>query len=129
MGGITGGTIPALIWKDVMTVATEPYGNVDFEYPEVILQPFKASYVSVVSQEKKDSGDDNKSEDKSLDVQKDADPANIKPNSIKTTEILQQTLAPIKKKETPTVETKQERVEPPAPNFAPVPMTTAPVGQ
>ena len=26
MGGITGGTVPALIWKDVMTVATAPYG-------------------------------------------------------------------------------------------------------
>lgn len=37
MGGITGGTVPALIWKDVMTVATAPYGNADFEYPEVIL--------------------------------------------------------------------------------------------
>ena len=31
MGGITGGTVPALIWKDVMTVATAPYGNADFE--------------------------------------------------------------------------------------------------
>ena len=30
MGGITGGTVPALIWKDVMTVATAPYGNADF---------------------------------------------------------------------------------------------------
>lgn len=42
MGGITGGTVPALIWKDVMTVATAPYGNADFEYPEVILNPFRA---------------------------------------------------------------------------------------
>ena len=35
MGGITGGTVPALIWKDVMTVATEQYGNADFEYQKL----------------------------------------------------------------------------------------------
>ena len=34
---IQGGTVPALIWKDVMTVATEPYGSVDFNYPEIKL--------------------------------------------------------------------------------------------
>lgn len=37
---ITGGTVPALIWKDVMTVATEPYGETDFNYPPVELMPF-----------------------------------------------------------------------------------------
>jgi len=34
---IQGGTVPALIWKDIMKVATEPYGSVDFNYPEVKL--------------------------------------------------------------------------------------------
>lgn len=38
---IQGGTVPALIWKDVMKVATEPYGNADFNYPKVHLEPFK----------------------------------------------------------------------------------------
>lgn len=33
--GLTGGTVPALIWKDIMKVATEKYGNVDFDYPPV----------------------------------------------------------------------------------------------
>ena len=37
MPGLTGGTIPARIWKEVMTVATEKYGNKDFDYPEVVL--------------------------------------------------------------------------------------------
>lgn len=37
---IQGGTVPALIWKDVMTVATEPYGNAEFNYPEIKLVPF-----------------------------------------------------------------------------------------
>ena len=50
MGGVTGGTIPAKIWHDVMIVATEPYGKSDFEYPEVVLMPFRASSVSVISQ-------------------------------------------------------------------------------
>ena len=38
---IQGGTVPALIWKDVMKVATEPYGNAEFNYPPVQLEPFK----------------------------------------------------------------------------------------
>ena len=37
MHGLTGGTIPAKIWKEIMIVATEKYGNKDFEYPEVVL--------------------------------------------------------------------------------------------
>ena len=37
---IQGGTVPALIWKDVMKVATEPYGKAEFNYPLVELIPF-----------------------------------------------------------------------------------------
>jgi len=37
MHGLTGGTIPAKIWKDVMTVATAKYGAKDFDYPTIIL--------------------------------------------------------------------------------------------
>ena len=36
---IQGGTVPALIWRDVMKVATQKYGKVDFNYPEVKLIP------------------------------------------------------------------------------------------
>jgi penicillin-binding protein 1A len=36
MGGLTGGTVPAIIWKDVMKQATEPYGNEDFGYPDML---------------------------------------------------------------------------------------------
>ncbi len=38
---IQGGTVPAIIWKDVMKIATAPYGKLDFNYPNVVLQPFK----------------------------------------------------------------------------------------
>ncbi len=49
---IQGGTVPALIWKDVMKVATEPYGNAEFNYPEVKLIPFAAgSNVKVIGEE------------------------------------------------------------------------------
>ncbi|MBQ8168096.1 PBP1A family penicillin-binding protein [bacterium] len=44
---IQGGTVPAIIWKDVMKVATEPYGNADFNYPEVHLEPFKLDPANV----------------------------------------------------------------------------------
>lgn len=37
MHGLTGGTIPAKIWKEVMTVATAKYGAKDFDYPTIIL--------------------------------------------------------------------------------------------
>lgn len=33
--GLTGGTAPAKIWKDMMTVANKPYGKVDFDYEEI----------------------------------------------------------------------------------------------
>ena len=123
MGGITGGTVPALIWKDVMTVATEEYGNADFEYPEVILNPFKASGVSIIPQSaaKKELDKQDKAKE---EAQKDNEqPAVVKPDSIKPADIIQ------KKKEVPTVEVKQERVEAPQAQFAPIPVTSAPVGQ
>jgi len=44
---IQGGTVPAIIWKDVMKVATEPYGNAEFNYPEVYLEPFKLDPANV----------------------------------------------------------------------------------
>ncbi len=125
MGGITGGTIPAQIWRDVMLVATEPYANSDFEYPEVILNPFKASGVKVINQNdaKKSFEED---EDKSS---KDEDNEIIKPDSVNPAEIIQQTLPLVKKKDIPTVEVKQERIEPAQANYAPIPLTSAPVGQ
>lgn len=33
--GLTGGSAPARIWKDMMNVATEKYGNTDFDYDPV----------------------------------------------------------------------------------------------
>lgn len=36
MGGLTGGTVPAIIWRDVMRKATEPYGNEEFGFPDML---------------------------------------------------------------------------------------------
>ena len=130
MGGITGGTVPALIWKDVMTVATEPYGNADFEYPEIILNPFKAPGVSIIPQSEAKKAMEEKEKEKLKEEEaknKEQEKQNIiKPDSIKPVDMV-----PFRKKETPTIEVKQERVEgaQTESQFAPIPMTTAPVGQ
>lgn len=141
MGGITGGTIPALIWKDIMLVATEQYGNADFEYPEIVLNPFKASKISVINpgdafkQENEEEDDKNKEGNTAEDgnFAPIPDSATIKPDSIKPAEVIQQTIpqaiTQTKKKETPLVEVQLERTEPPKVNFAPVPMPSAAVGQ
>ncbi len=39
MGGLTGGTVPALMWRDIMNVAIESIGSEDFQYPTVVLKP------------------------------------------------------------------------------------------
>lgn len=33
--GLTGGTAPAKIWNEMMTVATQKYGTTDFDYPDL----------------------------------------------------------------------------------------------
>ena len=154
MGELTGGTVPAKIWRDIMLVATEPYGNSDFEYPEIILNPFKASSVSVIpqsealkaweEQDKKEAEKLEKEAEKELkklekdakkfqkeiqqQVQQQMENNPIKPDSIKPSEILEQTLTPIKKKEVKTIEVKDnqksEKQEPTTDLFAPVPTFT-----
>ena len=129
MGGVTGGTIPAKIWRDVMLVATAPYGKADFEYPEVILNPFKAPGVSIIPQSEAKKVLEDKEKAKQEELKKEQEMKDKpQPPIIKPVEILQQTLTPLKRKETPTIEVKQERTEPPQPDLAPVPVTTAPVG-
>ena len=127
MGELTGGTVPAKIWHDIMLVATEPYGNSDFEYPEVVLNPFKATGVSVIPQSEAKKAMDEKAAKEAKEAEKAAQPATssvVKPDSIKPLEVMPQT--PIKKKEpVKTIEVKEDRAE----QFAPIPMNSAPVGQ
>ena len=134
MGELTGGTVPAKIWRDVMLVATEPYGKSDFEYPEIILNPFKAPSVSVIPQsEAKKAWEEQEEKEKEKNKDSEIPPPNTAP-VIKPSEFLQQTLTPIKKKETPKIEVKMERAETSEQQdtqqqFAPIPMTAAPTGE
>ena len=50
-GKITGGTVPALIWKEVMKVATEQYGNKDFSYDPIDLQNYSSDKAVEVSEQ------------------------------------------------------------------------------
>ncbi len=40
VNGLYGGTIPAKIWKEVMTVATRDMGAKDFDYPQIDLENY-----------------------------------------------------------------------------------------
>lgn len=128
MGNITGGTVPALIWRDVMKVATEPYGNSDFEYPKIDLTPFKASSVSIIPQNEAKKIFEEKDME---DVKENVENA-LKSDSIKPNELLQK-VAPLKKPEPPkTIKVKSDRfdmkpdVQPiPSEQFAPIPINTS----
>ena len=132
MGNLTGGTVPALIWKDVMKVATEPYGNADFEYPEIILNPFKAPGVSIIPQSEAQKALEEKEKKELEEAQKASqqppEAPIIKPTGIKPTEMFQN-FTPLKRKEPQTIEVPSARTEEEPEALAPVPMTTAPVGQ
>jgi len=127
MGELTGGTVPAKIWRDVMLVATAPYGNADFEYIPVELKPFKASKVTVINQNdaKKSFEEKEKEKENTANTEDEEKAPEVKPDTIKPSLLL-----PIKKPEPPKkVEVKQERTEGVMEQFAPIPMTTAPIGE
>ncbi len=136
MGELTGGTVPAKIWRDVMLVATEPYGNTDFEYPEIMLKPFKAPTVSVITQSEARKAWEEKEEQERLEKERQENPELyipvVKPDSVKPTEVLQQSILPIRKKEPPkpqvqTIEIKNDKKEQAEDIFAPVPIDTTPI--
>lgn len=155
MGELTGGTVPAKIWKDIMLVATEPYGNSDFEYPEIILNPFKASNVSIITQtevkkafdeeedlrKKEQEQEQEKSKEKNNKDKKDKRddvvmPPVVKPDIIRPTETVVPMIIPMKKKDVQknindvkTEEAKPEKTENILEQFAPIPSATvAPLG-
>lgn len=66
---IQGGTVPALIWRDIMKVATIPYKNMEFDYPAVELINTKAP---AESQPKEEEVSDEKNETQSEGVNSEA---------------------------------------------------------
>ena len=69
-GNIYGGTAPAIIWHDVMKVGVQPYGKLDFNYPEVKLMPFSLSTGLI-----KNAEDEEEKENPEAQNQEAVDPA------------------------------------------------------
>ena len=110
---IQGGTVPALIWKDVMKVATEAYGNEDFNYPEVKLEGEGSKVVGEEVQE-------------SNQVEEEEKTLNLDETSAMTPEEITQQVNSIKKPAEP-VKPQQSAQQPiqqqaPIPKTAPIPM-------
>ncbi|MCQ2743565.1 MAG: PBP1A family penicillin-binding protein [bacterium] len=131
MGELTGGTVPAKIWHDIMLVATEPYGNSDFEYPEIILNSFKASNVSVITQSEARKAFEEKSAKENEAINENnssvVNPAMIKPDTIKPLDLLKKKEPPKPTAVKPVEQTKPERMIPPMEQFAPIPIAPVPM--
>ena len=113
---IQGGTVPALIWKDVMKVATEPYGNADFNYPEVKLMPFTAgANVKIIGDDEEGKAQDENGQETPIEQTTPKIPA-------KTEEAAKNVVTP----QTPAIEQPKPAPKPaPKPVSAPVPVPMA----
>lgn len=109
ISGLYGGTIPARIWKDIMTVATRDYGAKDFDYPVIELSNYSASFTKA-----KVIGDDENPKNEGKAVENTEGSKNVEAPA--TPEIPQKTLNAAK--EVSSDVTKQSK-----PQAAPVPQT------
>ena len=118
---IQGGTVPALIWRDVMKTAVEKFGKSDFDYPEIQLSPSGVTYQSPT--EKSDTPDAKNSAEPSSENTEFTDvttPPSSAPSRVPpTTYQLQQNSAPAPAATTPAA---PKPSTPAAPTSAPVPM-------
>ena len=79
---VTGGTVPAIIWKQVMAVATAPYGAADFDYPEIELKNYSANKKEDISEEKvKDETNPDSATDDT--TAQDIIPEGVEPSALK----------------------------------------------
>lgn len=80
--GVQGGTVPALIWKDVMKVATEPYGKAEFNYPEIELMPFAAgANVKIIGGEEEEKPKEEPKAEENAEIETEAvTPADVVKN-------------------------------------------------
>lgn len=119
MRGLTGGTVPARIWKDIMVVATKNMEVRDFDYPDVELKNYHVSFAKA-----KFIGDDEnpKNEGGLLNID------NSEPINIQGEEPAPQTPQPlnnITRESTPAdvvKSYKQQNAPVPSSNKAPIPM-------
>lgn len=107
---VTGGTVPALIWKDIMTVATAPYGSSDFDYPEIELKNYSGNKKSGdTDQKNKDENAAGVNETTDDVTSEDEQPADQQPSEPVVRQTKKTTPAKSDKKSTP---------------LAPIPMAT-----
>ncbi len=69
MQGMTGGTVPALIWRDVMKTITQKYSANEFEYPEVKIDFVKlpaSMGIAKIKEQAQRNEDANDDEEKSV---------------------------------------------------------------
>lgn len=132
MGNLTGGTVPALIWKDVMRVATEPYGSHDFDYPPIELKAFRAKNAPVIispenaqktfEKEENQIERENNQDTSTNDMADEENPMLWKQQSNTSSRPKNE----VKKPAAPKVEVKPVKIEVPnsnqEPKLAPVPM-------
>lgn len=105
---ITGGTVPALIWKDVMVTATAPYGASDFDYPEIELKNYSNDKkVNENAKKPEDENSENIDEDAASSEDNNSLDEQQQPNSYEQSVQSQSQVRPEKK-----------------PHFAPIPMAT-----
>ena len=107
INGLYGGTVPAKIWKDVMTAATKDYGSKDFDYPEIELKNYSAGSRVI--------GDD--------EIQKEND----EETPVEETTTTPETTAQPSKPQQTTPEPAKTEKPAPTPVAAPSPSTKAPI--
>lgn len=66
-GKITGGTVPALIWKEVMMVATAPYGASDFDYPDIPLKNYSGAKVYDLDEKTTDNASETENDETTVE--------------------------------------------------------------
>ena len=118
---VQGGTVPALIWKDIMKVATEKYGKAEFNYPEVELIPFAAgSNVKIIGETK--PKEEAKEEQSDAEFQEATTPAEVVKNFNKQNEKKEIQLP---KQAAPVQPKPQPKPQAPKSTAAPVPIPMA----
>lgn len=82
MAGITGGTAPAAMWRDYMKVATIPYADSDFDYPQVTF----SVPASVKSAEEENAENETSEEENAATIEEEAATGVISHPSIDSSE-------------------------------------------
>ena len=118
---IQGGTVPALIWKDVMKVATEPYGNSEFNYPEIKLVSYGDS--KAIGEEEEQENKENNQENNQENILMTPEEISKQVNNILNKADTQRPAVP--SQQNVQTQTNQRPAPAPKPAEAPIPIPMA----